>query len=92
MTEAPTDLILPILKKIQEDIAAFRSSVDARFDRVEQRLEHVEQRLERVEQLGIKQRRDSAGMLVMMRATVSDFNQRVTEIEERTTALERRKS
>ena len=85
MTEAPTDLILPILKKIQEDIAAFRSSVDARFDR-------VEQRLERVEQLGINQRRDSAGMLVMMRATVSDFNQRVTEIEERTTALERRKS
>ncbi|WP_315797025.1 hypothetical protein [Bradyrhizobium sp. SZCCHNRI3043] len=39
-----------------------------------------------------KQRRDSAGMLVMMRATASDFDERVTEVEERIAALEARKT
>ena len=35
-----------------------------------------------------KQRRDSAGMLVMMRATVTDFDERVSDVEERVAALE----
>ncbi|GLH81686.1 hypothetical protein SSBR45G_65950 [Bradyrhizobium sp. SSBR45G] len=85
MAELPTDAVHSILIKIQESIVAlraemgqFRQSVDARF--------------ERVENLIRKQRRDSAGMLVMMRAAASDFDERVSEVEERLAALEARKS
>ncbi|WP_283805779.1 hypothetical protein [Bradyrhizobium sp. STM 3809] len=39
-----------------------------------------------------KQRRDSAGMLVMMRAAASDFDERVSAVEERMAALEARKT
>ena len=45
---------------------------------------------ERMESLIRKQRRDAAGMLVMMRATASDFDERVSEVEERIAALEAR--
>ena len=45
-------------------------------------------RLERIENLVRKQRREGAGMLVMMRATVSDFDERVGDVEERLAALE----
>ena len=85
MSEQPTDAILPILIKIQESIRAFRTEMDVRFDRVEARFESAETLLR-------KQRRDSAGMLVMMRATVTDFDERVSEVEERVRALEATKS
>ena len=49
-------------------------------------------RLERIENLVRKQRREGAGMLVMMRATVSDFDERVGDVEERVAALEARTS
>jgi hypothetical protein len=49
-------------------------------------------RLERIENLVRKQRREGAGMLVMMRATVSDFDERVGDVEERLAALEARQS
>ncbi len=65
---------LNILVKIQDDLAAFRLSVDERLDRVED--------------INRKQRRDSAGMLVMMRATAGDFDERVSEVEERLAVLE----
>jgi hypothetical protein len=41
-----------------------------------------------VEDINRKQRRDSAGMLVMMRATAGDFDERVSEVEERLAVLE----
>ena len=85
MTENFKDAILPILKNIQEDISSFRKSVEARFDA-------HDERFERLEVLGRKQRRDAAGVLVMMRATAGDFDERVTEVEARVAALERRKS
>ncbi|MEA2894475.1 MAG: hypothetical protein QOJ84_90 [Bradyrhizobium sp.] len=47
-------------------------------------------RLERIETLVRKQRREGAAMLVMMRATVSDFDERVSDVEERLAALEGR--
>ena len=59
---------------IQKSIAEFRES--------------VEHRLDRLEAVSRKQRRDSAGMLVMMRATAGDFEERVTEVEQRVLALE----
>jgi hypothetical protein len=78
MSENVKDETLQILKKIQEDTAAFRKS--------------VEDRLERIEEIGRKQRRDSAGMLVMMRATAGDFDERVRDVEERIDALEVKRS
>ena len=49
-------------------------------------------RLERIENLVRKQRREGAGMLVMMRATVSDFDERVGDVEERLAVLEAKQS
>jgi hypothetical protein len=74
MSDNSKDAKLQVLIKIQEDLAAFRRS--------------VEERLDRVEEINRKQRRDSAGMLVMMRATAGDFDERVSEVAERITALE----
>ncbi|MGJ4926971.1 hypothetical protein ACQR1I_03095 [Bradyrhizobium sp. HKCCYLS2038] len=85
MAETPTDAVLPILVKIQESVAALRSEV-SQF-RQDNRAEH-----ERMEALIRKQRRDSAGMLVMMRAAASDFDERVSAVEERMAALEARKT
>jgi len=81
MTDAPTDAVPQILIKIQESIAALRSEMG-------QFRQSTETRFERVETLIRKQRRDAAGMLVMMRATASDFDERVSDVEERLSALE----
>jgi hypothetical protein len=74
MAEAPTDVVLQILIKIQDSIVAQAT------------------RLERIENLVRKQRREGAGMLVMMRATVSDFDERVGDVEERLAAVEAKQS
>ena len=74
MAEAPTDVVLQILIKIQDSILAQAT------------------RLERIENLVRKQRREGAGMLVMMRATVSDFDERVGDVEERLAAVEAKQS
>jgi hypothetical protein len=74
MAEAPTDVVLQSLIKIQDGIVAQAT------------------RLERIENLVRKQRREGAGMLVMMRATVSDFDERVGDVEERLAVLEARQS
>jgi hypothetical protein len=81
MAETPTEAVPQILMKIQESIAALRSELG-------QFRQSTETRFERVETLIRKQRRDAAGMLVMMRATASDFDERVSDVEERVTALE----
>ena len=67
-----------ILKKIQGDLAAFRTEAEDRFQRIEDGLR--------------KQRRDNAAMLIMARAVVGDFDERVTKVEDRVTALEVAKS
>ncbi|CCE02841.1 conserved hypothetical protein [Bradyrhizobium sp. STM 3809] len=85
MAETLTDAVHSILIKIQESIAALRIEV-GQF-RQDNRAEH-----ERMEALIRKQRRDSAGMLVMMRAAASDFDERVSAVEERMAALEARKT
>jgi hypothetical protein len=74
MSDKVKDATLQVLIKIQDDLAAFRQS--------------VEERLDRIEEINRKQRRDSAGMLVMMRATAGDFDERVSEVEERIAVLE----
>jgi len=81
MAETPTDAVPQILIKIQESIAGLRSELG-------QFRQSTETRFERVEALIRKQRRDASGMLVMMRATASDFDERVSDVEERVAALE----
>jgi hypothetical protein len=85
MADNPSDAVPQILIKIQEGISSLRSEL-GQF-----RLS-TEARFERMEGLIRKQRRDAAGMLVMMRATASDFDERVSEVEERVAALEAKPS
>ena len=56
--------------------------------KIQDKLAEHDKRFDRLEEIVRKQRRDSAGMLVMMRATAGDFDERVTEIESRMDALE----
>ena len=65
-----------ILKSIQASIADLAEQTARRFDQLEANMR--------------KDRRNVADMLVMMRATAGDFDQRVSEIEERVAALEGR--
>jgi hypothetical protein len=81
MADTPTDAVPQSLMKIQESIVALRSEV-GQF-RQDNQIQH-----DRMEALIRKQRRDAAGMLVMMRAAASDFDERVSEVEERVAALE----
>jgi hypothetical protein len=81
MSENVENAALQMLIRIQEQIAAFRQDTEQRFG-------VVETRLDRIEEINRKQRRDSAGMLVMMRATAGDFDERVSEVEEGVAALE----
>jgi uncharacterized protein YukE len=67
-----------ILKSIQASIADLAEQTARRFDQLEANMR--------------KDRRNVAGMLVMMRATAGDFDQRASEIEERLAALEGRAS
>jgi hypothetical protein len=65
-----------ILKKLQAEMASFRAETNTRF--------------ERLEELVRKQRRDTAGLLVMAKAVTGDFTEQVAAIEERVAALEAR--
>ncbi|HEV2604302.1 MAG TPA: hypothetical protein VGU24_11635 [Microvirga sp.] len=76
VTDNVENMTLEILKAIQSDLASFRAESTGRFEKIEKILRD--------------QRRSSAGMLVMMRATAGDFDERVREIEERVAALEGR--
>ncbi|MHB8268988.1 hypothetical protein [Bradyrhizobium sp.] len=99
MVEAPTDAVPQILIKIQDSIGALRSDVGTLRSEVGtfrsetgQFRTSVEGRLDRLEQLNHKYRRDAAAMMVIMRATAGDFDERVNEVVERVAALEARTS
>jgi hypothetical protein len=81
MVETPTNAVPQILIKIQDSIAALRAEV-GQFKR-ENETQHEE-----IRGLIRKQQRGSAAMMVIMRATVSDFDERVNDIVERVAALE----
>ena len=72
---------LDILKSIQASISKLDERVSKLDERVSERFDHLEAALR-------KDRRNVAGMLVMMRATAGDFDECVSEIEERVAALE----
>jgi hypothetical protein len=77
MSEKSDNLVLEILKKIQGQL----SELTTHHGRVETRLELLED-------LVRKQRRDTAGLLVMAKSVTGDFAEQVTAIEERVAALE----
>ena len=85
MVEAPTDAGPQILIKIQDSISALRAEV-GQFKH-ENETQHEE-----IRGLIRKQQRGSAAMMVIMRATVSDFDERVNEVVQRVAALEARQS
>ena len=83
MSENVQTAMFEILKKIQADIASFRADVNERFGRVEAGFEGLDE-------LVRKQRRDTAGLLVMAKAVTGDFAEQVAAIEERVRVLEAR--
>jgi uncharacterized protein YceH (UPF0502 family) len=90
---AVEDVTLEILKGIQAGIATLSERVGQLDGRVNQLSEHVgglSGRFDHLEAAMRKDRRNVAGMLVMMRATAGDFDARVAEVEERVAALEAR--
>ncbi|RXT46466.1 hypothetical protein B6S44_27080 [Bosea sp. Tri-44] len=76
MSENVQTAMFEILKRLQSDFASFRSETSERF--------------ERLEDLVRKQRRDTAGLLVMAKAVTGDFAEQVAAIEERARVLEAR--
>ena len=85
MVDDINDAVLPILVKIQEEAAAFRKEVRDRFDAVDKRFDGVDEKLR-------SQRRDIAGMLVMMKGAAGVFDERVTSLEHRMELLEQHKN
>lgn len=63
-----------VTHEILKSIQASIATLTERFDRLEAALR--------------KDRRDVSGMLVIMRATAGDFDERVAEVEERIAALD----
>jgi hypothetical protein len=85
MVETPTDAVPQILIKIQDSISALRAEVgEFKCDNDAQH--------QRMEGLIRKHRRDSAALMIIMRATISDFDERVSEVVERVAALESAKA
>jgi len=78
MTENVETAMFEILKRIQEDIASLRKEMREGF--------------ERSDELARKQRRDNAGMLVMMKSVAGDFDGRMVALVARMDELEARRS
>lgn len=83
MSENVQTAMFEILKKIQGDISAFRAETNARFEKAESR--YIE-----LEDLIRKQRRDTAGLLVMAKSVTGQFAEELAAVEERVRVLEAR--
>lgn len=81
MSENVQTAMYEILKKIQADLASFRADVNERFVRVDARFEGLED-------LVRKQRRDTAGLLVMAKSITGNFAEELAAVEERVRVLE----
>ncbi len=77
--------MLEILKRIQADVSELKADVSelkVDFAELKADMAEVKGRLDRLEAVVRKQGRDSAAMLVMMRATVGIYDERLKDIEE----------
>ena len=92
MSDNVENAIFEILKSIQASVAR----LEARVEKLENRVDELDQRLSsKIDAIAAKVtkfQRDLAGTLVMMRTTVGDFDQRMTQLEGRVTALEQGRS
>ncbi|MFM9975280.1 MAG: hypothetical protein ACKVON_12010 [Beijerinckiaceae bacterium] len=78
MSDTIQTAMFEILKKIQQDNVDLRKAVSQRFDRLEELMR--------------KQRRDTAGMMVIGKAMASDFAEQMAAVVERVEALEAKRS
>ncbi len=83
MSNPPVDITTDILIRIREDIASLRSETSRSFASAESRFSTLEDLIR-------KQRRDTAGLLVMAKSVVGDFAEQLAAMEERVAALEGR--
>jgi len=81
MGENVQTAMFEILKAIQADISSFRAEVKERFVRVETRFGGMDE-------LVRKQRRDTAGLLVMAKSVTGNFAEELAVVEERVRVLE----
>ena len=84
MSNDQENLVLQILKRIQDKL----SEHDKRFDHMESRLVQMEARLVQIDEILRKQRRDTAGLLVMAKALSGEFAEELAAIEARVEKLE----
>ncbi len=89
MSDNVEDAVPQILQAIQRDIAELRTEM--RRDIAELR-STVDARFDRVDEVSRKQRRDTAGLLVMAKAMAGDFAEQLAAVEERVAALEAREA
>ena len=85
MTDNVQSAMLEILKRIQADVSELKADVSelkVDFAELKADMAEVKGRLDRLEAVVRKQGRDSAAMLVMMRATVGIYDERLKDIEE----------
>jgi hypothetical protein len=78
VSENVQSAMLEILKRIQSDVSGLKTDMTE----VKTRLGGIEGRMEKLEAVVRRQGRDSAAMLVMMRATVGVYDERMQVIEE----------
>ncbi len=83
MSENVQTAMFEILKKIQADMSSFRVETNERFEKVDKRFDELSV-------LVRKQRRDTAGLLVMAKSTSGQFAEELAAVEERVAALEAR--
>lgn len=73
----PTDLVLPLLREIQADLAAFRKETAERLDKLESGQRNIRSAL--------------AGETVLSRMLVGEFEERIEALERKVLSLEGRK-
>src|SRR3954452_16665610 len=83
MADESTNAVPQILIKIQDSISTLRSELGTLRSELGTLRSDLTPRLERIENIVRKQRRDAAGMLVLMRAAASDFDERISDLGER---------
>jgi hypothetical protein len=77
MSDTVQTAIVEILKRIQSDLA----DIKCRVERIEPDVTDIKGRVERLETMAVKQRRDQAAMLVMMRGVVGVFEDRMSTVD-----------
>jgi hypothetical protein len=77
MAENVQSLMLDTLKQIQADISVLKADVSV----LKTDVADIKGRIARLEEVGKRNRRDSAAILVMMRGAVGEFDERLRDGE-----------